>query len=279
MVLEFSKEWRPLGLRQWASILLILSNIAIISIIVALERASNAHNGFTSLSAKYISAPGKFSIRSFTWAYHLLWTSLPGWILTFYGLGWNSAVQGTAERQPYVELNDKGKQTASHTILLDYRAYILPKAIVRAFRTYRHWHVGVAMTLSLISQVTLVPLSASLFTAVLTSVSSSVPLSLPKIFISAEVPPLGDLYSVVALTEATMVYNASPPAWTNLKYAFQPFNSATNFSGNLTGTVSGYGSDLDCVILENGTSYAAVTDGTTITFDISDRGCTSNHLS
>jgi hypothetical protein len=272
-----SKEWRSWKLRWWWTLVLLLTEAAIIAAIIYLERRSASENGIASIP--WIStAPvsSHFSISSF-WKYGLLWTTLPSFIMTLYGIMWGTVVSGTADRQPFIELSrpEETARTAKVTIMLDYRLYPSLYNWIVAFRN-SHVLLGFAMLLSLLLSIALVPLAAHLFVTAPSQIGSSILLSFPSEFNASQFTTRTSLQPVIELASAIRVSGGNPPPWMTIEYAFEPFETEDEtISGNVTAETSSYSAYLDCQTFSANEASAAYDPSGEeyLSYQANDRGC------
>ncbi|OQO04584.1 hypothetical protein B0A48_09506 [Cryoendolithus antarcticus] len=207
-----TKEWLPWNLELPWMLAMLLLEFSVFATILALTVISLKKDGFvpTTLSAVFMAL-----VR----------------------IGYGTLVDGTADREPYVELVRQSR-SARVTVFLEYVTFPIfygwIKALARA-----HILLGMAMLINLIGSLLVVPLSSAIF--VLT----------PTIAPSPAIPALD-------VSNGFLAYNASKPTWMDAERSYDPFESA-GAAGNLTARTSVYYTSADCRVIP-------VQDGT-ITID------------
>ena len=221
-------SYRPWKLDwKWITFL-VLVETSIIAGIIFLDIFSARNNGIAS-----VIQPSAISLASLkfpsTWAYGLLWTTLPTFIMKLFEIMWTTAVSATADRQPYVDLC-RPKSTslsAKLTILLDYRSYPSLYGWFIAFRN-KHGLVGAALLLNLITSLSLVPLTSHLFSTIASSTSTPISTTLASEFNESALTSTTSLRPAIDLANAIHAYGSASPAWMTAEYAFVPFNMTGN---------------------------------------------------
>jgi hypothetical protein len=272
------KEWRTWRLRWWWMTLLIVVEMSFIITLITLERVSATRNGIASVPQIPTASILQFSISTI-WQYGFLWTTLPSLIMSVYRLMWESVANGSAERQPYIELLKPREAAASAktTIMLDYRSYPAIRSWFEAFRN-RHNLLGCAMLLSLTISFAVVPLTAHLFVTAPAESNSTITLVINTAFNDSALTPASSFKPAIDLATATQVYKSDPPSWMTTEYAFEPLDTKDVVSGNITAKVDGYSAYLNCQIIPDSSyqiTYSPSSDegvGTN-SLKFTDQGC------
>ncbi|TKA80724.1 hypothetical protein B0A49_01141 [Cryomyces minteri] len=272
-----SREWRSWKTKAPFLSFLLLSEICMIGAILGLDVFSNRHSGFTTVQLPSISQ-NTSSISNFIWSRGLLWTSLPSFLMTLYRLMWESAVSGSVDRQPFVELKREKGASPRLSILLDYRAYPSLYTWAIAFRN-GHFLLGFCILLSLLLSIAVVPLSAHLCATAVVLANTTVPAKLTTSFNDSAFTSRTDLLPVFGLASASSLYGGNPPAWASKEFAFQAFSIEATQPPNINVTVgeTAYSAYLDCSVLTASDYTASFTrqtaDGGTLAVKATDRGC------
>ena len=269
------KEWISIWLRLPVLISLFLLTIGALAAIVGLVIISNQRNGIAQVSNRAIP------IANYKVGPGLAWTTLPVFLFSLYNLAFKAVIAALSDRQPYVELWDRGDGApVKQSILLDYRVcpiFLKPWLAMRR----KHPLLVVGFFFSAIDLL-LASLAAHLFeaTAVATSGLSIVTQNTSSN--QAGFTYKTDLVPVFDLVLATLVYGGIYPDWTTSKYSFQNFSTpaippAAIQSSNFSALTMAYSAELDCSILnESQYSVAPFTGGWN--FTAVDRGCPLSYL-
>jgi hypothetical protein len=267
-------EWKTWKLWKRTTIPLAVLDVAIAIIVLALERTSTTHNGIATIPSIPTTPVVHFSASNMIWSYGLLWTALPAFLMTLYRMAWDTVVTATADRQPFIELA-RSKENASsvrRTIMLDYRFHPSLYNWVIAFR-HKHHLLGFSMLLSVVLSVALVPLTSHLFTATLTEVVSNKTISVASTFDDEAVSVRTDLQAAMNIAASVSIFGATPPPWSTIQYAFEPFNVKDNTTnGNVTARITGYSGLLDCQVKTESEFSMTKTDSS-VTINGVDRDC------
>lgn len=265
------KQWRAKSLIMTSTI---LTEIGLIVTIIYLARRSATNNGVTSVPQPPSPVSGRFDINT-VWNYGLLWTVFPTFVLTVFKIAWDSIVDDSIDRQPFVELARGRSRPASakKTILLDYGSYSSFISWLCAFRN-GHILLSFAMLLRLLFSVVVIPLSAYLFFQAPSQSISATNISLTTTFNESAVTATVSMQPAIDLATSTRVYNGNPPAWMTLEYAFESFDTSLS-NGHTTANIThqnatAYSAYLDCQIYN--ASFASNSDDT-ISYSMNDRGC------
>jgi Protein of unknown function (DUF3433) len=277
------KEWKTWRLSKWFTGSLLFLEIAIIIIIIALERWSAKNQGIATVpSVTTSNTSGSQPSVVNGWSYGLLWTTFPAFLMALYRLGWDAIVAGTAEREPFIALNrpeDKAS-AALKTVMLDYRTYPMLYNWLIAFRR-KHGLIGCGMLLSSVLSIALVPLTSHLLVVAPAARLSTFSTVVPKGF-DMQRPGDINLQPAFSIARATLGYGASPPAWTTSRYAFEPFHlKELAGSHNYTALTDGYYGQLDCNIINappQASPNTFMTNMTKVNFNVKDRDCSTPYL-
>lgn len=158
--------------------------------------------------------------------------------MAIWNLGYFAMVAASLERQPYVELyggkDDHGKsaKNAELTILLDYPSMSIFYSWYIAFGN-RHFLLGLAIILQVLSSVIIVPLASNLFRARASQKTSTLEVNYPRALGTFRLTdPYRDsflgpvLQPAIEISGAVNTYQASPVAWTTSQYAIEQFLAA-----------------------------------------------------
>jgi Protein of unknown function (DUF3433) len=275
-----STEWKTWRLKRWFTIGLLLVEIGIVIAVLILERFSAKNKGIATVPQLQTDPVINLSISDMFWSYGLLWTALPAFLMALYRIGWDAIVSGTAERQPYIDLNipEKDASTAQRTIMLDYRSYPILYNWIVAFRM-KHILIGCAMLLSSVLSIALVPITSHLLAAAPTVVVSDFSTTVPNTFDPAPLMSV-DLQPALSLARSTLAFGAEPPPWTTSKYSFEPFDlKGIDGNQNYTVPVNAFYGQVDCEFLDvpepqvSSGNFGTTDNITTLTYNITDRGC------
>jgi hypothetical protein len=271
-------------LSKWFTGTLLLLEVAMIAVIVTLERLSARNQGIATVPRAAISKPPgtHFSTKT-TWSYGLLWTSLPTFLMVLYRLGWEAMVAGTAEREPFIALNRPEKKAAPalKTVMLDYRTYPMLYNWFIAFRR-RDGLIGCGMLLSSVLSMGVVPLTSHLLTPAPATRKAVFSTVVSKSF---DMNMYGDfnLQPAFSLASSTLGFGAKSPPWTTPKYAFEPFYFKTLAgSRNYTAPTNAFFGQLDCRIVDaqpRPSRSTLAANMTQVNFDVKDRDCPTPYLS
>lgn len=268
-----SREWKSWALRKPWMISVLVLNIALVAVILTLERISATTNGIVEVRESTPALSSNLSISKFIPSVGLLWTTLPSFIMVLNRLAWDSTISAAAERQPYVELR-KPRENASNaqrSIMLDYRSYASLYSWAVAMR-YGHWVLGCGMALNMLLSIFLVPITAYLFAAAPASVRTGLPLDMATTFNISLLTSETDLQPAISAASALWIHGATPPPWITAEYAFEPFSGFDVTMGNITATTAGYSGYLDCE-LKTGSEASISQTGNLLYIDVNDRGC------
>jgi hypothetical protein len=272
--MDGSVEWKTWKLWKRTTIPLATLDIAIIAIVLALDRVSTARNGFATVPIAPIGQAVQLTGSKMIWSYGLLWTALPALLMTLYRMAWDAVVTATADRQPFVELARPKDKASSvrRTIMLDYRYHPSLYNWVIAFR-HGHHLLGFSMILSVVLSVALVPLSSHLFTATSTENLSNIKISIASTFDDEAISLTTDLQPAMNVAASVSIFGATPPPWTTTQYAFEPFDVKDNSTnGNVTARSIAYSGLLDCQV-KTDQEISMTDNGNLITVNGIDRDC------
>ncbi|KIW00561.1 uncharacterized protein PV09_07915 [Verruconis gallopava] len=266
--------WKSSLLKKRTLIPMVLLEVGIIVTILVLERLSASHNGITSVRSVPSIPILNFSITNISWSYGLLWTALPAFLMTLYRMAWDAVVNATADRQPFLELSHTEAEASNmrKTVMLDYRNYPSWYSWAIAF-SRGHCIIGMAMLLSIVLSVAVVPLTSHLLAASSTFISAPINLTSSNSFDDQAVNAQTDLQAAINIAGAVSVFDATPPPWSTDQYAFDPFNTSDVAKvGNITANVTAYSALLDCRVLTGSDISVTSSDGT-VTVQGIDRDC------
>ena len=265
------RGWRSWKLKLWCTVTIVVCQFAALATIIALTVVSKLSDGFASVSDGPLSTvAGRVDPR------HLLWTSLPTFLLVLLNTIYAMIVNSSAERQPYVELVGTPKRSnAKMTILLDYPSYPPFYNWIVAFRNGHH-HLGTAMLVFLLGNLSLVPLTSGLFRPEGTFVPSEIDLQGINMVNFRTLSLQTSLQPAIDLAAAIRAYGAQQPTWMTNQYAFDPFVpvEAPEVS-TITAETSSYHVEPQCEVIElapNSTAGNSSAFGTTSLHFI-DREC------
>jgi hypothetical protein len=278
------RSYRPFSLKWPWLFALGIVELGVIGSLAGLAIYSDRHDGIANINAASVSSFSDFSL-TWSWAYGLLWTTVPTFLVKLFELMWTSVVEATAKRQPYVDLccsTPVEAKNARQTILLDYGTHIPLVRWIVAFRN-KHMLVCVSVMLSLAVSLFLVPLTAQLLSAQASISTSAVSIAATGQFIDAYSGARNpSLRPAIDLAIAIRAYGATAPAWTTPDYAFVPFSILgadglpAGVSGNLTtANATAYKGTLDCVsISDYNANLVGVEHGDwELELNATDRGC------
>ncbi|QIW98064.1 hypothetical protein AMS68_003582 [Peltaster fructicola] len=236
-----TEEWLPWKLKlPWMLVVLVLETSVVITVLV-LAVISIEQGGIA-----LVTAIESRNVLGFDISQQLLWTTLPAALMTLLRIGYGMIVDGTAEREPYVELGRRSR-SARVTIFLEYLTYPIFYGWCKAFAS-GHFLLGAAMLINLVGSLVAVPLVSALF--VLTPTDSEGPAIVESIrgtnlsLLRAEV----NMQPALDVSNALLAYNASAPAWMDFERSYDPFDSEET-TGNLTARTSTYYTDPNCSII------------------------------
>lgn len=270
---RISGEWKSWSVRKLWTISFLVLNIAILVVILTLERISATKNGIVEVREPTPPLSSNVFVSKLISSVGLLWTALPSFIMALNRLAWDSIISAAAERQPYVELR-KPRDNASNaqrSIMLDYRSYA-PLYCWAVALKYGHWVLGCGMALNLILSIFLVPITAYLFITSPASIQRGLPIDMATTFNVSLLTPETDIQPAISAASALWIHGATPPPWITTEYAFEPFSGFEGAMGNITITTAGYSGHLDCE-LKTGPEASISQSGGRLYIDVNDRGC------
>ncbi|RAH83833.1 hypothetical protein BO86DRAFT_408378 [Aspergillus japonicus CBS 114.51] len=168
----------------------------------------------------YYKGPGGM-LRNL-WSAAYLWTTLPNAFFTLSRDLRASVVDAASKQQPYGELR-KGN-TLKNSLLLDYSSKPFLWSWYSAIQN-KHYSLGVIMLLYLVSNITVVPLSAHLLTATPVINNSTNTLKPLQLWDDLDLDDSLNWNEIVDEVFAMLIFKAPPSAWTNLHYAFRPYGA------------------------------------------------------
>jgi hypothetical protein len=274
--IEPIREWTSWKVEPTYTGVIALIGSLMIAAIIILAALSQRNTGFVTILGQHQTSKGTI-FDKYVSSTGLLWTSLPSLIVTFYNLAWGCIATAAIDRQPFIDLLRKEGTIPSRSIALDYRTKIPGWNCIVALRN-RHFLVGGLMSVALPMSV-MAAAAAHLF--VLRSVVSAdnTSLALTTAFNASNLTASTDLRRSLDLVQATRIYGASPPPWTDGEYAFPSISlpiSSTTF--NLTAKVDAQAAYLICRTLDS-TEYTTRLENTSdpsiqrLLVAGSDRGC------
>ena len=263
-------EWQSWTLSWLSNILVLLVEIGFIATILTLDRISASNNGIVSIPVRKSSNILESYVQKY---YGLLWTSLPSFIFSLFGLAWAGIVGSSADRQPFVDLQ-RGAG-ARQTIMLDYRSINSLYSWCVAIRR-KHTHIALGLFLVLLVSTVLTALSAHLLVEQAAQESTSAPLSFTSVFNTSAITSTTNLQPFIDIATAVQAYGSKPPPWTTTEYAFERFAMPDGFSpGNLTANTTAYSAVLECKTIPSWQYKAQLAGGSPapLTVSFNDRGC------
>ncbi|PYI26297.1 hypothetical protein BP00DRAFT_430465 [Aspergillus indologenus CBS 114.80] len=269
------RDWKPYPLRSaYISSLLVLEIATVLTLSILLA-ISESRNGL--LSVQHLLGPdkGPGGMLRNLWSAAYLWTTLPNAFFTLSRDLWASVVDAASKQQPYVELR-KGN-TLKNSLLLDYSSKPFLWSWYLAIRN-KHYILGVIMLLYLVSNITVVPLSAHLLTATPVINNSTNTLKTLQLWDDLDLDDSLNWNEIVDEVFAMLIFKAPPSAWTDLHYAFRPYGADNvQVPSNITTYNLAVSGHLDCTIYteENSTlNYIPYNDESgTLAVGIDDTGC------
>jgi hypothetical protein len=244
------------------------------------------------------------------WAYGLLWTALPAFIVSLFARFFAKTLDALQECQPTIELRKHAiasfwsgnraklvcrlfskkdrytrtqdiqqKSTAKLTLLLDYGSHWFP--LTDAFHAYRNKHflIGTCMIVRWAFVLT-GPLAAAIIS--IGNVPSTIPMEVSYSTFFDDVRNESSSRSSLDSASAILINGGSPYPWTTNTTSVVPFFASSGSTGNLTATTRTYSASLDCTSINidsliNAGNVTLYDDGLTYTeFHFADRGCSIN---
>jgi len=224
------KCWEPTALRALSASFVLVAHLLLLGATLALCVLSISRNGFVEITSKddpFLKSVGQ------DWSF--VWESLPTFILQFFTLLRNWPADDAAFREPFVELTRTDAKSRKHNarataVLLDYRNKSITTRWVHAWRN-RHYHLALALFLSLIFQVFLTPFSAGFIKDDDVVFNSTFSMRNGFEFTEGSLRSHSDWLVELQLAISEDVHGAENTAWTNGTHAFQPLNPALILPG------------------------------------------------
>ena len=272
------KTWRSLTLRPWVLILLLSTEIGLLVGIVILLVLSKQKEGFVKIGTQKTTEPVLSYEGIVQRAKPLLWTSVPTLIFTFYRIFRDSVVTSFVVETPYMELYKtiQGRKTKlRRSAYLDYRTYLAPVALSKAFKN-KHLFLGTCMLISFLVSIILVPLAARLFAEGIELDTMTTSINMLSSYMPPENMSIVDYAALMDAVSASWIYGASYPSGTDGTYSFprvSPKEARENYT--ITVDTSSPHLTLDCALVGSPiTSFEQATADTgQIKFSGDDRGC------
>jgi Protein of unknown function (DUF3433) len=271
------KEWRSWTLAIPWFILVIFIGLGIMIAIIVLEKMSTKNSGFVEVQIPTSIVHNQF-ISDSLWGQGMLWTTLPTFIMTVYGMMLGAVVAAASRRQPYIDLKRPEGAPAKRTIMLDYQASVIPMKWLLAIKNC-HLVLLVAMVLSSLFSLAASPLTSSLFTEKTVNGNKTVEFAFADKLNGSLITQQTDMRPIFDLTAATRIYGGNDPAWTTDTYSFRPFVPVDNYSttsGNWTAGTIAYSASLGCIVIPSSNMTVTTTpsaNSTTVNIQAVDRGC------
>lgn len=261
------KGWLSKKLQWPYALKLLFAQFGCVITLIVLQRVSAAQSGF-QVSASSSVTPHLFSRA-------LLWTALPSFLISLYQrIFWDPMLGSFMSRQPYVELRRPLGSTAKRTIMLDY-ASISTLTVWKDMFGNGHYLLSAIMFFSLISSLSMAPLTANIFQAASVLGSHSTSLQILSEFNSSLLSASVDFRTVLETVNALLIHGATFPEWTTATAALPQlaidYSTHPTRLSNYTTNVSAWSADVECVAYSNETiTFDDLGDAT---FDFQDRGC------
>ena len=264
------KHYTETWLTKTRLIPIFLLSASMMGAIIALCVVSAHHKGIARVDDRSIT------LVSFQVGLGLLWTTLPGFIFTIYGLLVREIMKALGTRQPFVELWNQGLGApAEKSVLLDYNAYPWYQAWPLAIKN-KHHLVAAGIKIALTMHVA-GPLAAHLFTPVIVSRDFPQTVQQESSFNSSAFFASSDIAPVLDTVASTQIYGGELPPWTTSTYSLLNFTEPKVFPGtiglsNFSIATTAYSADVDCVILPS-SQFELTHQGQGWVFEGLDRGC------
>ena len=263
---QYIQKW----LRKTTLVPMILLTASMMGTIIALCIVSALNRGIASVDDRSIT------LINFQVGLGLLWTTLPTFIFTSYGILIRAIMKAIGTRQPFVELWDQGLGApAEKSVLLDYNAYPLYEAWSIAIKN-KHHLVAAGIKIALTTHAA-GPLAARLFTPVLVSRDFPQTVQQESSFNSSAFFASSDIAPVFDTVASTQIYGGELPPWTTSTYSLLNFTQPKISSGtiglsNFSIATTAYSADVDCVALPS-SQFGLTHQGQGWLFEALDRGC------
>jgi hypothetical protein len=282
------KTWEPIALRPTAVSLVVIAHAILLVTIVALVAATHSMNGFVEVQD---GQDLSLLFRTFGTDLSFLWTALPPFILQLFLMCRNWLPDEATVREPFAQLGSgarvpaDGKGNGQLSVLRDYRSTIYA---IRWIATARdgHWHLSFGLLLSLIGNLLLVPLVASMIHVQdVTSVKGIFATHSVEFNESFAFAPVAEWGMILDAVTSEVLYGGRHISWTNKSHAFQPYEPMVKLPGQaqVTAPSKAYSAHLDCAVVppqnyffdydrKSGTDNLAL-----VRLNATDRGCTIKH--
>ncbi|GAB1312103.1 hypothetical protein MFIFM68171_02313 [Madurella fahalii] len=277
-----TKNWEPEALRALPVSFVLVAHLILLGATAALWVLTSSLNGFVEITNKddrFLDSLGQ------DWS--VVWESLPPLILQFFTLVRNWPADEAAFREPFAELGRtdvRRRANARATVLLDYRDKNILLRWYYALRN-RHYHLGLALFLSVVFLVFITPFSAALIKEEDVVFNSTILMRTGfEFFEAALVPSHHDWTAELQLAISEDVHGAEKTRWTNGTHAFQPLSPDTAAYGTVGARLTAVSHALAvrqaCVVLSE-SDFSVVFDDLSdpdnaagqVTLKANDRNC------